>query len=263
MKKIVTTILIFLLIIILSIKFIPFGSKNINMPNSLVNLKVPRLSFFKEECCMFSLTFKSFKSIFTLKLELNNIMNKYEKMTCNNKTYYYDEKNNITISEYGVNYGFILNEFYITYDKGKRDLNECSKITDSSKIDYRLQNPRADEITCIETRKIPMEYLNEDGKTYKLYYDWCFGDLLFQTGIEKMNYLDSMLAYDWISMHDIIDFLEYQVENNTATKDLYRDGGSVLYKNKDFALLYCNTIEGNKDIYISDTNLEYENEYCK
>ena len=61
-------------------------------------LTIPRLSFFKEECCMFSATFISFRSKDSLQKELDKIVEKYEKKTCNNKTIYYDSINEITIS---------------------------------------------------------------------------------------------------------------------------------------------------------------------
>ena len=45
-------------------------------------------------------------------------MNHYEKISCNSRTYYYDRKNDITITDYGVQSEFIINSFFITYDKG-------------------------------------------------------------------------------------------------------------------------------------------------
>lgn len=81
-------------------------------------LKIPRLSIFDEECCMFSAKFKSFRSSYSLKKELDDIMKSYEKTICDSKTYYYDKKHNITISDYGVESGIFINYFYIVYDKG-------------------------------------------------------------------------------------------------------------------------------------------------
>ena len=44
---------------------------------------------------------------------------------------------------------------------------------------------------------------------------------------------------------------------------MYKDGGSIMYKNNDIAILKCNTVSGNKDIYIGKSNLRYESDYCK
>ena len=264
MKKryIIIFIVLFLLLVALFVlKSIPYGTMTYEMPNSNVKLEVPKFSSFEKECCMFSATFKSFRSKLSLQKELDTIINNYEKKTCNNKTIYYDKNHNITITEYGVKYGIIMNTFYITYDKGKYDNNDCNVVTDPIKltyqIDYNLKNKH-------ESCYIPeqFKYLNKDGKMYNVYYE-CFGDLLFQTGMGKMNYLNSMIFYSWISMDDIMTFLEYQVKNNNATKETYNNENSILYKNEDFSLLKCDTINGNKDIYIGNTDFEYKENYCK
>lgn len=109
-------------------KFIPFGITKIVSPTTSISLTIPKFSIFKQECCMFSISFKSIQSKVILQYQLDNIMKNYEEYVCNNKKYYYDEVNDITISEYGVKNGFLFNEFYITYDKGKMDTNYCSKI---------------------------------------------------------------------------------------------------------------------------------------
>ncbi|MDD2377710.1 MAG: hypothetical protein PHD10_02745 [Bacilli bacterium] len=260
-KNIIILTIILLIGIFIGLKYIPFGTTKYNMPNSNVELKVPKLSSFEEECCMFSATFKSFRSKSSLQRELDKIMNSYEKKICNNRTIYYNEKQDITITEYGVKRGILLNTFYVTYDKGSYENNECSVITDSIKlkyqIDYDFKNKRG---FCRIPEKF--KYLNRNGETYDVYYE-CFGDLLFKTGMDKMEYLNYMLSSGWISMHDVIDFLEYQVINGEATKNEFKDGGLVIYKNKDYSLLKCNNWTGNQDIYIGGTNFEYKESYCK
>lgn len=51
--------------------------------------------------------------------------------------------------------------------------------------------------------------------------------------------------------------------NNMELIDIYKDGGTRLYKNDTISIIKCNTIDGNKDIYIGDINLEYQENYCK
>ncbi|MDD2435564.1 MAG: hypothetical protein PHO63_04845 [Bacilli bacterium] len=260
-KNIMMFIIILLIGLFVSLKFIPFGTTAYTSKQTNATLEIPKLSVFEKECCMFSATFKTFSSKLNIQSELNTIMKKYEKRTCNNKTIYYDKKHNITITEYGVKYGLIMNTFFITYDKGEYDNNDCSVVTNPTKlkyqIDYRLKNESG---TCYIPEQF--KYLNKDGNMYNVYYE-CFGDLLLQTGLETMNFLNNMLFYDWISMYDVIGFLEYQVENKAATRQIFKDGGSTLYKNKDFSLLKCNTISGNQDIYIGSTDFEYKENYCK
>lgn len=132
--KIIIPILIVLLLCILTIKFIPFGSTNYKNDDMQSSLTIPKLSTFKEECCMFSSTFKSFRSTYILKKELDSIMKKYDKKICNSKTYYYDKENDITITEYGVKFGFIMNSFYIVYDKGNTAEDACKTVKETAEL---------------------------------------------------------------------------------------------------------------------------------
>lgn len=116
--KLIIMIILIVVVILIGIKFIPFGYHEYQDEKMMSNLIIPKLSVFDEECCMFSSNFKSFRSVYSLKKELNNIMNNYEKISCDSRTYYYDRKNDITITGYGVKSGFIINSFFITYDKG-------------------------------------------------------------------------------------------------------------------------------------------------
>lgn len=138
MKKKIIIFLGIIIIIILGIKFIPFGSMNYRTKEMASNLVIPRLSVFEKECCMFSANFKSFRSKYSLEKELNNIMDKYEKRTCNSKIYYYDKVNNITITDYGVKLGFLINSFYITYDKGDYGTECNNDKNDDEEINKEL-----------------------------------------------------------------------------------------------------------------------------
>lgn len=41
------------------------------------------------------------------------------------------------------------------------------------------------------------------------------------------------------------------------------DEDTTIYKSSDITIIKCKTIEGNKDIYIGDANLEKKENYCK
>lgn len=71
-----------------------------------------------------------------------------------------------------------------------------------------------------------------------------------------------------------VEFKEYYKNNEKALdelldrmefKDTYKDGGSKLYANErsDLAILICNTLEGNKDVYIGPKDMTYEEGFCK
>ena len=123
MKK-VFIILGILIVVILVLKFYQFGSKRAMMGASLIELDVPKLSTLDNECCTYKAEFKSFRSTVSLKKELEkNIKNNY-KLECNNGKYHYSIKDDVTIKDYGVKSGFIMNYFYIEYEKG----NLCFEV---------------------------------------------------------------------------------------------------------------------------------------
>ncbi len=117
-KAIIFSIVVILLVSILILKFVPLGTKKEFMGASLISLEIPKLSSIDSECCMYSATFKTLRSSTIIKKELDKIMDKYEKVTCNDQEYYYDHSQDVTITEYGVDSGLILSKFYITYTKG-------------------------------------------------------------------------------------------------------------------------------------------------
>lgn len=52
---------------------------------------------------------------------------------------------------------------------------------------------------------------------------------------------------------------------NMKEKEVYKDGGSKLYidTKQDIGLIKCNTIDGNRDIYIGNKDIKYEKNFCK
>ena len=67
-------------------------------------------------------------------------------------------------------------------------------------------------------------------------------------------------AKTWQTLDDI-------VKNITLNMDVYgelNDGGTKIYKSKDTTVVVCNTIPGNKDIFIGDYNISFDSELmCK
>ncbi len=52
---------------------------------------------------------------------------------------------------------------------------------------------------------------------------------------------------------------------NMKIENILKDGGTTIYKarEKDITMIVCNTLDGNKDIYIGDDSLEYEQTMCQ
>lgn len=55
------------------------------------------------------------------------------------------------------------------------------------------------------------------------------------------------------------------IEKSADEKDVLKDGEVTVYKSseKDITFILCNTSDGNKDIYIGNYSLQYDQNYCK
>ena len=55
------------------------------------------------------------------------------------------------------------------------------------------------------------------------------------------------------------------ITNLLNKQSILKDGGTIIFKNKDknITLIKCNTIDGNKDIYIGNYNLNFKSNMCK
>jgi len=121
-KKIAIILTIFLIVIVGCLAIINLltksGTQEYTSTYTGITLNVPNLSIFKEECCMFSVNFENIRSVSSLRQEIEEELENYEKITCNGKTYYYNREQDFTINEYYIGRGFIFNWFSIVYDMG-------------------------------------------------------------------------------------------------------------------------------------------------
>ena len=104
-----------LLIVLLCVKFIPLGTKKATLGATLITIEVPKLSSLDSECCEYEATFKTFRSLSSVKKDMESIMSKYQKVMCNGSTYYYDSSNNITYKEISYEGGLLNTTYKISY----------------------------------------------------------------------------------------------------------------------------------------------------
>jgi len=122
MKKNQKLILILITAIIVGyvvFTYLPLGLQKYKSEGNNITFNIPSFSIFEEECCMTSANFKSIRNTYSIKKEIEKELENYEKLNCDNKTYYYDRKQDFTIVEYNVENGFIFNKFNITFSKGE------------------------------------------------------------------------------------------------------------------------------------------------
>ena len=76
-----------------------------------------------------------------------------------------------------------------------------------------------------------------------------------------MNYLESMIQHKWLTMNDVVEFLEHKARQNEIEKSENNDIGYTIYITKDFSLVKCKNKP--KDMYIENFDFVYEEHYCK
>ncbi len=181
--------------------------------------------------------------------ELNKINDKITEFYINNNdkagnlgSHYVDEENKVVVVELINNTKEeqekfrkeIIDSEYIKFIQGSQQDNQQIKITKTKECDNQV-----------------IEYYQyEEQKVYLV----CLDDI-------KLNdvTLKDYFSKAYQTFNDSINSLI----NNMELIDAYKDGGTKLYKNDTIAIIKCNTTLGNKDIYIGDTNLEYQENYCK
>lgn len=181
--------------------------------------------------------------------ELNKINDKITEFYINNNdkagnlgSHYVDEENKVVVVELIDNSKEeqekfrkeIIDSEYIKFVQGSQQDNQQIKITKTKDCD----------------NKVIEYYRYEEGKVYLV----CLDDI-------KLNdvTLKDYFSKTYQTFNDSINSLI----NNMKLIDTYKDGGTKLYKNDTISIIKCNTIDGNKDIYIGDINLEYQENYCK
>lgn len=251
--KLFIIIAVSLIIIIFIFRSFPFGYNQYKISSDLSKITLPKFSYDIKNEQKGIITFKSHRSKFIIQDEINDMFESYDKYICNNKVLYYDKDHNITFMDYEISYRFFTNNIKLIYHSGKFSDNECAKVFDYKQMDYRIIPVNSTGHCYIKEDKF--EYRDENNELHNVYYE-CFGNLAFKNGMNKMEYIDRVLFFRWISMKDIINYLNYKTKDKTFTKKII-DKKHTLYYNNDFYLLKCD----NKDIYIGAKYDEFKS-YC-
>lgn len=98
---------------------------------------------------------------------------------------------------------------------------------------------------------LDLYYTDTDGNHYYLY---CLDGITVDYGDRTLE-LNKALEAKQISM----DFVSFTLKK----KDSFDDGSSIIYRNSNFSLLQCHTIEENKDYYFGPSNMDYREGFCK
>ncbi|MBO5530722.1 MAG: helix-turn-helix transcriptional regulator [Bacilli bacterium] len=81
---------------------------------------------------------------------------------------------------------------------------------------------------------------------------------------EKCYQIVDALKHNQITIDEFHSYLNKQVEYDNYKSISMWDGGTTIYKKSGKEIIFCNTLEGNKDIYIGSEKMEEElkGNYC-
>ena len=169
--------------------------------------------------------------------------------------FYLDEENNIIVVNLIDNSESKQEEFlekanidskYIKFEQGG------PYNTNSLDIDLKVSSENNDKNIKFK------EYLKLDNRT--IYLAENVSELFI---VENKN--QTSLRKYIINSAESVDKSIENITNLLNKQSILKDGGTIIFKNKDknITLIKCNTIEGNKDIYIGDYNLNFKSNMCK
>ena len=169
--------------------------------------------------------------------------------------FYLDEENNIIVVILVDNSELKQNEFlekanidskFIKFEQGG------PYNTNSLDIDLKVSSENNDKNIKFK------EYLKFDNET--IYLAENVSELFI---VENKN--QTSLRKYIINSTESMDKSIESITNLLNKQSILKDGGTIIFKNKDknITLIKCNTIDGNKDIYIGDYNLNFKSSMCK
>ncbi len=147
---------------------------------------------------------------------------------------------------------FIIS-YSILYDKHIEKKNAVEEAKEKINYAFKVKtkvtkvcNNKAKYYTEINNRKIYLYCLDEI-------------NIIDKTGTftlkEKINNKENVI----IEIMNTIDFIDTYKDGGSR---MYRDNGTKGFTNNGLSIISCNTIEGNKDIYIGPKTMGYENNFC-
>lgn len=131
--------------------------------------------------------------------------------------------------------------------------NKPLKETTNDNLDDRLTINIKETTDC--TNALTKYYEEENRRIYLS----CLDEIILTTSNNK----DITLKYYLQNINKPYDDSINSLVDNIDNVDYFSDGGTKLYKTNKYAILLCNTLDGNKDIYIGNKNLRYKSNYCE
>ena len=144
------------------------------------------------------------------------------------------------------------------------DKNTIKYIKDNSFVKFLKEDPVT---TSNVNLKIKRNNIHDKNKYYE-YYKNNDRTIYFASDIEEfyiINEKDMTLKNYITNTYQTFDDSIKSTTNRLNKIAIIKDGGTTIYKSKelDLTMITCNTIEGNKDIYVDNYNTNISETMCK
>ena len=160
--------LVLLLVVLMVIFVFGKGTKDYASASGL-KIEIPKFSYVNDDKGTGYLSMRSFRTLKSLQVEIANMLNKYEIIDCNGRDYYYNERLDYIITEYGLKSG-IIKRVSFRYTNGRvcpTETKEFTIIDETELCDMALEFIYEDEdykyyFNCIKSPFVYIEFVNKD-----------------------------------------------------------------------------------------------------
>lgn len=119
--------------------------------------------------------------------------------------------------------------------------NEESNMSQEADFEVRFIRNDGNKLNKIVEKRKTEQY-DYDIYTYK-------GDVEIIIGENTYTFLEALQS-NKITIEEIIGKAIQDVNNGTATKDMYQDGGSMIYYYDTYTIIKGHSLDGNRNFYI-------------
>ena len=180
---------------------------------------------------------------------------------------FYEDEN------YTYYWNCIKNKYMIVkYKDGSNEL--ISEALKSSHIDIQvldkfnikyIKMEKEDEVADIKLNVVEPQNCNLKLNEYyknndRVIYTSCFDEIYV---IRKNSDAVMTLKYHLENVNQTFDRSISELVSDIEVVSMLKDGGTKVYKKDNYTIIVCNTIDGNKDVYIGNKDFKYEQGYCK
>ena len=159
------------------------------------------------------------------------------------------------ISEYKIIEDEYKNKKYVYFENINKDFKSREYICTYT---FNLQYNNNFNLIYERRKDLGIDEILKKGEVCN-YSVYSFGgNTKIEINGEKLNLRDAILN-NKISIDDIIRKCADDEINKRVETSEYSDGGTTIYKYKDYWIVKCYTLDGNRDIFIGMPNMSYNN----